>query len=363
MSADPRDNVPRKLREDVAEAEAAHKQQLGNGGLPPESASAAPPEKPPQEPTAAAAVDPHAAPELPPESPLSTPESSPEASEPPPTDPGAEVARLRQANQVLRAKYNAEVPRLHHDLRTRDDRIAALEQKVQALEAVPATPPGGASGDANPSETPEPTDPREAYGLTEDELEYGNGAISLAEKIAKQMNAKLQAKVERLEQQYGAVDKQVQTVGQRSLEKELTALRPNWAEVNNSDAFKAFCATVEPLSGQTYDDLLQRAVSENDVMRIDSVFERFESTPPAARASGTGPAKPGTPTTIDAQVEPRSPGSPENPGSTAGKRVYTEAEYLRLTDELNKGRYRGERAEKLRKELDAAFLENRIKGM
>jgi hypothetical protein len=367
MSVDPRDDLPPQLRDSVAAATEDYQKELDEGGakppleLPVDPPPSAPPEPviPPEPP---APIEP-AAPEPPavaPEPPKAPEPPAPEALEGKLADLQADVDRLTQANTVLRSKYGAEVPRLTHQLRARDDENAALKREVDSLKQQAAAPVA-----------PDTLETRKAaYGLTEDELELGDDVVAVAEKIARKMNAETQTKLEAMEQKFGTVETHVQSVGQAKLVQDLTSLRPDWEELNAMPEFLPFCEEVEPMSGLKYQEILDAGKEAEDVMRLDSVFDRFASRlrakaptvtkEPKVAVAPVAPIAPVAPATIEEQVVPtQAPTAPAGPDGS-GKRTYTEEEYKKLSDNVTKGRYPPLRAAEISKELDAAWSEGRV---
>jgi hypothetical protein len=349
MSTNPTDNIPPALRVEIEAAEAEH--ALG---------VQAPPVVPPTAPLEVPPLPDVVPPDVPPVVPPTPTDTLPPVVTPPAIapDPAAEVTRLNQAQTVLMSKYNAEVPRLQHQLRAANDQVAALQSENAQLKQQSLTPTP-----AKPAEPEGPVDPQARYGLSEEDMALGPEFLSLAEKVAGKMTADASTKTAALEQELATLRGSVETasttartVGEAQLEKDLNALRPDWASVNETEPFKQFCLQVEPMSGKTYDTILQEGVASGDVIRIVNVFDRF-----GAPQATVAPAAPLVATPVAAQVVPD--GAPTPAKAEEGKRIFTVHEYSTLMENANeKGHYSPERVEQINKELNLAAEEGRVRG-
>lgn len=274
----------------------------------------------------------------------------------PDTNEGVDYKALyeqeKQRNEVLNGKYMAEVPRLNHRLKVAEDDKRALEARVKALDSK-----GSGSGDGegdvsrdasrqkDAGESTSSKDPADVYELTKEEREYGPDVISMAEKIARQI----------VEREIGPVNQTFQQQRQDRIISELNALVPDWAEVNTSTEFAAFCDSVEPYSGLTNQQIMNTAQASGDAVRIASVFERFKGN--STTVAG-GQNTSGGPTAIEKQV---MPGPAPTPPSADGRKTYTLADYSRIMDNITKGLYPPDKAETIRRELLQAATEGRVK--
>lgn len=262
----------------------------------------------------------------------------------------------KQRNEVVNGKYMAEVPRLNNRLKVAEDRNKELDARVKDLEGKLAA----AGGDTSPTRTkPDAstdsaatatTDPIELYELTDEEKEYGPEVISMAEKIARKI---IKSEIGDVR---GDVSKVTETFAQQQqarLMGELATLVPDWQTINASTEFGEFCDSIEPNSGLTNQQILDAAQQSGDPVRISNVFRRFKVSSTSAQAPSSG-----GPTAVDKQVMPSTTPTPQR---TDGKREYTLREYETLMDNITKGLYPPEKAEKMRRELLQAGTEGRVK--
>jgi hypothetical protein len=268
----------------------------------------------------------------------------------------AQLDAERHRNEVLNGKYLAEVPRLNNRLKVAEDENTRLKAENADLKAKLAqTGAGGANQDSVPlhkQDVPKSNDPVADYELTEQESEYGPDVISMAEKIARKI---VDREIGPMRGDVTKFQQSIQQQRQAQLVGDLTSLVSDWQTLNASTQFADFCDAVEPNSGLTNQEILDRAQASGDPVRIASVFQRFKNSS-TSTASGSKPS--GGPTAVEKQV---MPGAAPTPPRADGKRTYTLREYESLMDNITKGYYPPEKAEKMRRDLLQAGTEGRIK--
>jgi hypothetical protein len=354
MAADASEHVPDRLKAEEAAAEA----EFLAGGVNPDETGAtadgvtdpdptpatdpAPDAQPPQGDTATPADDGHPATAQGEEGDLSTRLAAAE-----------ERARIaEQQYRTLLGKYNAEVPREQHRTADLQQEITALKAEIATLKTgIPADKANAKPAATKEAEIPSATDPANPYGLTDEEREYGNEMIGMAEKIAKKI---IEREVGDIRGKTETVSKELAQRKQEGFYSELDGLAPDWRTLNSDPGFHAFCQEVEPNSGLLWQQIIDDGQDAMSAFRVSNVFNAFRQ-----KAGGTKPApKSAAVTPVDAQVAPDAAPSPA-PG---GKKVYTLKEYDALMNNIIHGRYTDEKARKIEAELDAAINEGRVKG-
>lgn len=194
--------------------------------------------------------------------------------------------------QSLKGKYDAEVPRLHHDLRTMRDQISVLNQQLQAKQQEVETP---AQSDLNP----------EAFD------EYGEDFRLLVDKLKQ-----AEAEIARLKGDVGAVAQgQAQTRTERFW-ADVNQLLPGWEEQNSSPAFQQWLGEVDPVAGVPRQAILDRAQTNLDAQHIARIFNAWPGK--QAPAQKTAPRS-----SMEAQV------APNNSGVSGGETVSHQVTYSR----------------------------------
>ena len=308
--------VPKAVQSDLDKVLAQHEAvQHGNPSTEAPAESPAPPAPP--------APDAPDAPDAPVVQPA--PEASPAQADQPDT------VDWKHKFDVLRGKYDAEVPRLHMELRERDER---LKQAAEAAEQAATAP----------------VDPDNPYGLTDEAMEYGEEFISAAEKIARKV-AEDTKRAQQSEQQSEAA--YFEALGQ---------LVPEWERINTDPRFHEWLADIEPMLGTTRQDMLERAQAAGDVHRTVAMFNAFQASSSQASAPTAGPATDRAPSrpSVESQVAP-VPGAP-SPVAHESRSTYTMAQVEEVFTDVTRGRYTPERAAELTAEMNAAIREGRVRA-
>lgn len=261
-----------------------------------------------------------------------------------------------QKYKTLQGMYNAEVPRLHQQNRELNQRVQQMEQLLASLSAQKE------SATAAPQVV-------EKLVTERDVAEYGE-SIDVMRRVSLEEVSPMMQRLAKLEQQLTqmqTVVPQVQAVAQRqqlSAEQQfwtdLTALVPNFRDINADGDFQTWLLQPDPLTGitrQTYLDDAQRAL---DARRVSNFFRTWlDTTGQAVDAQPTGRA---TNPELEKQVAPgRSRGS-GTPAASNKAKVYSPQDIQKFFDDVRSGKYKGREADRDRIERDifAAQRENRI---
>lgn len=254
-----------------------------------------------------------------------------------------DAAYWQQRFNVINGKYNAEVPELHRQLRATQERIAEIEREKQIVAA---------------------TRPR----LTDEDRKEWGDTIEVMQRASEDAHAAklaaMQAEIDRLkgllESLGGTVTKVTGETYFQRMDREL----PEWRQINVHDAFLAWLAVPDEISGVPRMDHLQQHHAAQNADAVLKVFRAFLKEQPNAVqiAKQPTPENPGA----AAYIAPTgSSGSGGAPGSD-GKPRYTLGQITGLqkqvSTDLALGRYRGreDEASRLLQEYDAAYLEGRV---
>lgn len=301
--------LPRAVREQAERAEALH-QALVNGN----TANAAPgATQATQTQTADNTVSEVPAPANVP-APAPTPAVEPQ---PAPTDDSLEL-RYR----VLQGKYNAEVPRLHAEIRE-------LKATVQALQSQPPAP-----ADDGVSSV------RERYGD-----EFAEAVQAVAASQVQQLRTEFSGQV--------AVAKETaQQLNRRTFLSDLGTLVPNFAAVDREPGFTAFLDEFDAMTGRPRREFFNEADEANDAARVASFFRAYLGA--KQRAAAPTPAPTPAPAvdhllTPDAGIQSDGPPAARiwtreeisrfyadaRPNGNRRRGVYSEAEFARIEQDIN----------------------------
>lgn len=290
----------------------------------------------------------------PPETP--SPEVPPAPTPPPQPTPDV-VAEWEQRYRTLKGKYEAEVPRLHQQVRD-------LTQSVQELTQRSQQPP-----------TPAPeTPPQKKRLVTDKDAEtFGPDLLDLikrqseeiAEDLVSKRSSSLQNEIKRLETenqtlkaQLGDVSRNQETSAQENYLAKLTNVVPDWEQVNTDQRFLLWLGEVDPFTGLQRQAYLDDAFKALDVNRTAHLFNAWkQSVTPAAPA----PVQQRQTTELQRQVTPGKSKATPAPAADPNTRIWTVNEIEQFYVEVRKGQHTPDEARRIENEINLAVSTGRVK--
>lgn len=324
--------LPKQVEAQLKEIEAIEK-QLAEGLNPaPPSDSEANPE--PVDPKPTEPVDPKPA----------DPEPKPVEPKPAPAEPPVAEEKWEQKYKTLKGMYDAEVPRLHAELR---ELKATVESLRKATEPKPA----------------EPTKPAAPEKLVTDEdvAAFGQDLIEVQRKVAREVAAEFRAELDNLKAENADLRKQIGDTGSKvteaSFETRLHRLVPDFDAVNVDPAWIAWLEEVDPMLRGPRKLAAQVAFNNGDAEGVAHYVSLFKaSVAPAAVEPTTQKTE-----ELERQIQPSRSASSTQNASPKGK-VYTAADITKMFNKVaqlgNQGKL--DEARKLEAEIDAAYMEGRV---
>jgi len=264
-----------------------------------------------------------------------TPESDPAPAEAPSNDDDLRKANDRYA--TLKAKYDAEVPRLARELKEMRREIehwrSVAEQKQTQTDPKP-----GDGGKPNAEDRSQyiPQKLKEEYGE-----ELGSLVAEVAERIADDRMKKVQNEVSQA---------RTDTFFDR-LERTI----PNFRQTNEDQSFITWLGETDGLAEHTRDDVLRHAVQQQDAKAIQRIFAAWQAT-----VHGDVKPKATAKPSVERMVAPSKANVSGKP--TQGEKTYTVSEYQRMHEDIARGKYTDTDAKRIKTELDRAFAEGRIRA-
>ncbi len=290
-----------------------------------------------------APADPSPNPAEPPQDPQPAPaEPKPVEPTPTPTEPVVAEEKWEQKYKTLKGMYDAEVPRLHADLRD-------LKAQVDALRKAAETKPV------------EPAKPAVAEKLVTDaDVEaFGSDLIEVQRKVAREVAAEFRGELDAMRAENEKLREQLNNTGtqvsEASFEQRLYRLVPDFETVNADPKWIAWLNEVDPLLRAPRATVAQQAFNRGDAEGVAHYVAMFKKSvaPVEPTADKT--------TELELQIQPNRSATSTPPASQKGK-IYTNADiekmFRKATDLGVKGRV--EEAKKLEAEIDAAFMEGRV---
>lgn len=327
--------LPKAIQEQLDAAEAIQ-QQMQNQTVEPVTPPAEPnPEpQPPAEPT----PDPQPA----------EPQPQPQVTPPDATDPEPD---WKQRAKTLEGKYNAEVPRLHGQLKDLNTQLAhALEQIHQLKTAQPAPP-----------------EPKRPELITKDDEEtFGSDLIDLSRRVvreefaqlAPQVVAELRKEFAPIREQVGEVQKKTAQTEEERFWTSIDTAVPDWREIDQDQKWLEWLAEYDPMTGKTRQTALDDAHNALDAARVAAIFKVFKGTfqpAPATAPQATNQKR----EELQRQVAPSK--SRAATTAPAPERTWTAEEYERAFDPRLSATMSADQISQLQAEADKAYAEGRVK--
>ena len=254
---------------------------------------------------------------------------------------------FKQKYATLRGKYDAEVPRLHQQVKELTDQMNAIREEAQAAKKAEAE---------KPKETV-------SYVTDADREEYGDDLIDFQRRVAKEVSQDYEERFEQqsrviqdLQSKISNTDNQVGEVG---FTQKLNALVPGFDQLDSDERWVAWLNEIDPMTRGPRRDQAQAAFNSGDAEAVAHYVSLFRgSVEPVANG------KSDRQTELEKQVTPsRSASTVASKSSNNSSKVYSEKEldrgWTKIRDLNSQGKY--DDAEKLEAELTVAYMEGRVK--
>jgi hypothetical protein len=254
---------------------------------------------------------------------------------------------FKQKYATLRGKYDAEVPRLHQQVKELTDQMNAIREEAQAAKKAEAEKPKE----------------KVSYVTDADREEYGDDLIDFQRRVAKEVSQDYEERFEQqsrviqdLQSKISNTDNQVGEVG---FTQKLNALVPGFDQLDNDERWVAWLNEIDPMTRGPRRDQAQAAFNSGDAEAVAHYVSLFRgSVEPVANG------KSDRQTELEKQVTPsRSASTVASKSSNNSSKVYSEKEldrgWTKIRDLNSQGKY--DDAEKLEAELTVAYMEGRVK--
>ena len=255
---------------------------------------------------------------------------------------------FKQKYATLRGKYDAEVPRLHQQVKELTDQMNAIRYEAEAAKKAEAEKPKE----------------KVSYVTDADREEYGDDLIDFQRRVAKEASQEYEDRfeqqarvIEQLQQQISNTGSQVGEVG---FTQKLNALVPGFDQLDNDERWVAWLNEYDPMTRGPRRDQAQSAFNSGDAEAVAHYVGLFRESINEPVANGKSDRQ----TELEKQVTPnRSASTVTNKSSSKNSKVYSERElnnaWTKIRTLNTQGKY--DDAEKLEAELTAAYMEGRVK--
>ncbi len=263
------------------------------------------------------------------------------------TSPTDVAAEFEQKYKTLRGKYDAEVPRLHTQVK---DLTTKLDELTVSLEA----------------KSKEPTKPKEkvSYVTDEDRAEFGDELIDVQRRVAREVSQDYEERFDKQQEIIDTLQKQLKDtgsqVGEMSFSQRLTQLVPDFSQIDKDERWVAWLNEHDPMLRGPRRDQAAAAFSAGDAEAVKHYVDMFKQTlAPVADERQTRQSE------LEKQVTPNRSGSSASTKS-GGKdaKIFTEkqieAAWNRIRNYNTRGKY--DEANKLEADITSAYLEGRVRA-
>lgn len=261
---------------------------------------------------------------------------------PTPTEPVVAEEKWEQKYKTLKGMYDAEVPRLHADLRD-------LKAQVDSLRKASET---------KPAEQAKPVTAEKL--VTDADVEaFGSDLIEVQRKVAREVAAEFRGELDAMRAENEKLREQLTNTGtqvsEASFEQRLYRMVPDFEAVNADPKWIAWLNEVDPLLRAPRSSVAQQAFNRGDAEGVAHYVSLFKQSNKSVEPTADKA------TELELQIQPNRSATSTPPTSQKGK-VYTNADiekmFRKATDLGVKGRV--DEAKKLEAEIDAAFMEGRV---
>jgi len=271
----------------------------------------------------------------------------PVEAEPADTSPTDVADEFEQKYKTLRGKYDAEVPRLHSQVK---DLTAKLNKLAESLAAKPK----------------EPTKPKEkvSYVTDEDRAEFGEELIDVQRRVAQEVSQEYEGRFEQQNEIIAQLQQQLKhtgnQVGEMSFTQKLAALVPDFVSVDNDERWVAWLNEHDPMLRGPRRDQAAQAFNTGDAEAVAHYVKLFRQTlePEVPHERQTRQAE------LEKQVAPNRSANSANTKSV-GKdvKIYSEREIATAWNKIRtlNTRHKYDEAQKLEADITTAYLEGRVR--
>jgi len=269
-----------------------------------------------------------------------------------PAEPKTEVFPddFEQRYRTLQGKYDAEVPRLHEQVRTLSAQVAELNTTAQPKA---------------PKEAEKPKE-KVSYVTDADRQEFGDELIEVqrrvAREVAEEFRDQLQAQAKLIEELKGQVTTTGSQVGQMGFAQRLANLVPDFEQVDNDKRWIAWLNEHDPMLRGPRRERAKSAFEAGDAEAVADYVKLWKATisdtPKKDEDRSDRQAE------LDKQVAPnRTANSPTTPSAGKGTKVYSAREVEAVWTKIRTLNTRGktEESAKLEAEITTAYLEGRVR--
>jgi outer membrane murein-binding lipoprotein Lpp len=266
----------------------------------------------------------------------------PEVKSEKPVEPEVPEETWQQKYKTLKGMYDAEVPRLHSDVRE-------LRSQMDRLQKAAETP------------KPESKPAKMEKLVTDADVQaFGEDLIEVQRKVAREVAAEFRGELDAMRVENEKLREQLTTTGtqvsEASFEQRLYRLVPDFQAVNADDRWIGWLNEVDPLLRAPRKSVAQDAFNRGDAEAVAHYIGMFKSSVAPAEQPSDRAAE------LEKQIQPKRSAATA-PVSQQAK-TYTDAQIQKMFQKSVELSSRGQREEatKLEAEIDAAYRDGRVRA-
>ena len=273
--------------------------------------------------------------------PAPAPEPAPEVKAEKPVDPPVADEKWEQKYKTLKGMYDAEVPRLHAQVK---DLTARLDNLQRAPE---------------PKPEPKAAAVHEKLVTDADVQAFGEDLIEVQRKVAREVASEFRKDLDDLKAENVKLREQLNTTGNKvsesTFETRLHRLVPDFEEINVDPRWIDWLNEVDPLLRGPRKSVAEQAYVTGDAEGVAHYVKMFKDSLGTVEQPKPKAAE------LERQIQP-SRSAASAPSTSQKGKVYTDSQIQDLYRKASQMASRGqlEDARKLEAEIDAAFMEGRV---
>ena len=260
-----------------------------------------------------------------------------------------EAKAWKQKYKTLQGMYDADVPRLHQQVKELTSRLDKMTEDAKLADQKAEEDKRQAVAEA-----------MENLVTDEDRQEFGDDLIAVQRKVAREEAAPLYKQLEAVMSENAQLREMLEQTGskvtQSSFEQELYRLVTDFAEVNTNPNWIKWLDEHDPLLRAPRRVVAEKSFSEGDAESVAHFVNLFKASQQEAE-----PAKKAVEQELESQIQPsKSTSSPTTP-APKGK-TYTDDQIRQMFVHITQLHKRGQadEARKLEAEIDSAYMEHRV---
>lgn len=247
---------------------------------------------------------------------------------------------------TLKGMYDAEVPRLHSQMREMQTQMQQLIADKAAVEATKV----------------EQKQVVESLITEQDKEAFGPDLIDLIERATESKVGTLREREAQLVQEIKELKGQLGSVSERQVvsdkDRFLVGLGQqvsDWEALNVDQGFLAWLQQVDPVYGVPRQAALSNAYESLDVIRVANIFKAYKQTLPQAPAQSRAKQE------LQRQVAPTRTRSTTTPSDNVNDKIFTNQDIEQFYNDWRRGFYDEQEAADMEKQIHTAIAEGRIR--